>query len=502
MKKKTFAKITALTVALVMLLAFVAACGGNDDPPPLTTGPGPATTPEPTPTPVDDDDDDDDDSMHAPAYDFGGREFVIYTWMPGVATFDPDPGIEDPDSDDIDAWDNLQRILEDFNGSVSYEIAAHEDIFALFVASMVAGSPPGDMVHIPRENLTAAVAGDFLQAMEDVVPASDPFWNPFPEWWTHPTGNVGNRHFGMADTNNPSPWTMSYNKNLMNAAGLEDPGLLYDRGDWTWDVFLTYLRTLTTLGPDGVPNQWGLSGPLEQVLRLMLASNDGSMINTDDFSIGLDSPNSLRAFEFFDQVIVQEQLNRPLPADLEWNSTFTSHVEGTVGFWVNEHWHIWVDGGFHFDPDIHIGGVPFPRGPNNNRGYTHFVNINTGLSIPAGVHEPLQCYNIWFEMATRWRFMSIEALESETGEATLDQWWRATNSYILDTIYGDTEADGDRMLNDWRHNGKFDWGSIMSIMGHDDVMRLASGEVTTAQFIEEVRPEMNDQLDLMFGIVR
>ena len=499
MKMKTvYKKLIALTIALVMMFVFIAACD-NSETPPITTGPGPATTPAPTPTPVEDDDDDDDDSFHDDRFDFGGREFVIYTWMPGIETFDPDPALEDPEHEDIGAWDNLQRILEDFNGSVSYEVAAHEDIYALFVASMLAGSPPGDMVHIPQPSLISAVAGGFIMNMADVVPGGDPFWDPPGTWWSQPVAEVGSNFWGIGFTNTPYPWTMSYNKNILQAAGLDDPGLLYDRGGWTWDVFLNdYLRPLTTFGPDGVPNQWGLSGPPDSMLKLMMASNNGAMIDSSDFSIALDTEASLAAFDFFNQVVVQEQLTKPF---VDWWTDFVAFGEGDVGFWVNEHWSIWV-GGLHFDPDVAVGGVPFPRGPNNNSGYTHFLNINTGIAIPVGVDNPLQCYDMAFEMHTGWRVMSIEAMDSETGIATLEQFLVASSTYVTDTIYGDTEADGQRMLNDWFRNGKLDWGMAMGILGYDDVFRLAQGEVTTSQFIEELRPEINDLIEEFFGALR
>ena len=492
-------KIIALLTVIALIFVMVAACNGGDDPAPAPAPTPEATTPEATPEPVDDDDEDEPEPEPEDLVDFGGREFVIFTWMPGPETFDPDPAIEDPDSDDIGAWDNLQRIWEDFNGSVRYDIAAHEDIYALFVANMLAGAPPGDLVHIPRENLVSAVAGGFLQAAEDIVPADDPFWSTRNTWWTQPTANVGERHYGFAETNTPYPWSMTYNKNLMLEAGLEDPGLIYDRGGWTWEVFTEHLRALMKVDSDGVPTQWGLSGPPSQILRLMLASNDGAMINTHDFSIGLDNPNSQRAFEFFDQIVVQEQLAKPFVDD--WSDMIT-YDEGDVGFWVNEHWLIWVAGNLHNDPDIATAGVPFPRGPNNHSGYTHFININTGIAVPTGVADPLECYQMWFEMATGWRVMSIEAMESETGYATLEQFFVATSTYVTDTLFGDTEADGQRMLYAWTNLGKLDWGMAMSILGYDDVRRLADGEVTTAQFIEEMRPEIQDQLDEMFGAMR
>ena len=495
MQKRLFRKFTALAVVLVMLFIFTAACANNDQP---ASTPAPTPAPAATPAPVQPGGDGEDEPEPDSRFDFGGREFVILNWDGGTATFDPDPAIEDPDADTGD-WDNLQRILEEFNGSVRYEVAAHEDIFALFVTGMLAGgTPPWDFVEIPQSSIMAAVFGDFLTPMEDIVPADDPFWGDFGTWWSLPGTMIDGKHWGMTGPpGNKMPWTMSYNKNLMLDAGLDDPGLLYDRGGWTWDVFVDYLRTLTKLGPDGVPTQWGLSGPPDEILKLMLASNNGSIIN-DAFGFGLDSDNSLAAFDFFDQVIVQESLAKPFT---DWWGDFITFGEGDVGFWVNEHWSIWV-GGLHFDEDVAVGGVPFPKGPANNRGYTHFENIGLGLSVPKGVPNPLQCYDMWFEMATAWRVMSNEALDSETGVATMEEWWDATDSYILDTIYGDTEADGLRMKNDWNKYGKIDWGRVMGVLGYDDVKRLAIGEVTTSQFIEEVRPEINDKIEEFFGAMR
>ena len=94
-------KVIALLMAMTLIFVMVAACNGGDDPAPTPTPTPDTSTPANTPEPVDDDDDDEYVPDTSPTLDFGGRDFVIFTWMPGLETFDPDPAIEDPESDDI-----------------------------------------------------------------------------------------------------------------------------------------------------------------------------------------------------------------------------------------------------------------------------------------------------------------------------------------------------------------------------------------------------------------
>jgi hypothetical protein len=493
--KKKFKKILALLTVLALIIVMVAACGNDTAAP--DTPPPPEPDPAPAPEPAEPDEPDEPDEPEATGLDFGGREFVILSWDQGYETFDPDPGLEDPEYEGQD-WDNLQRIFEDFNGSVRYEIVAHEDIYEHFVRNMLAGNTPWDLVNIPRANLVSAIANDLIMSMENVVPADDPFWGNHGDWWTHPTSEVMGNHYGLGRADNLYPWSMSYNKNLINAAGLDDPGMLYDTGAWTWEVFLEQLRVLTTFDSAGVPNQWGLSGGPDKILRMMLASNDGAMVNTEDFSFGLDNPNSVRAFEFFTQVIVDEQLAKPfVDSWTDWGA----YDEGDVGFWVNEQWFVWAFGNLFWDEEIAIGSIPFPRGPDNNRGYTHFSTGHEGIHIPAGATDPLAIYHMFFEMGMAYRYFSDEAFESETGEATVAQLRSAAMDYIY-FLFGDDPRDAERIADAWQNNGKFEWGEWLEILTYDEVMTLASGEVTSAQFIEEMRPVVTDKIDEMFGELR
>ena len=493
MRKKVHFKIIALLTVLVMLFAL-AACGGTPPEPVAPPTPAPAT-----PAPVEVDPPEDEDPPDFSGLDFGGREFVILTWMPSYQTTDPDPGIEDPEYDG-QGWDNIQRIYNSYNGSVRYEEVANEDLYEYFVINMLAGSANWDAVNIPRENFISAVLADFLYPMEEVVPADDPFWLNNRTAWSAPAGfGPDGKHYGIGGIGNTLPWSMTYNRNIIQAAGLEDPADIYDRGDWTWDVFVDYLRELTTLGADGTPNQWGLSGAPDKILRMMLATNDGAMVDTNTLDFALDSPNSMRAFEFFDQVIVQEQLNKPfVDSWTDWG-TFD---EGDVAFWVNEHWFIWVWGNLQWDEDIAVAPIPFPRGPNNSRGYTQFDQGDTGLSIPRGVADPYLVFRMYDEMGMAYRYFSNEAFDSPTGEATIEQFINADMDYLRMVLFTDDERDPYRIADAWNNLGKFEWGERMDILQYDDVLRLATGEVTAAQFIEEVRPVLNDILDDTFGHLR
>jgi len=490
--KLNIKKIIALLTVMTLIFVMVAACNNEPATPATSPEPSPDTTVT-TPEPADEDEDEDEELPDNEPFSFGGKNFVIFSWDPGYATLDPDPAIEDPDYDG-QGWDNIQRIWNDMQGSVSYELAAYDEIYALLVASVLAGQPLGDIVHVPAANIASAVVNNIIMPLEDVVPANDLFWTG--DDWLFPARELNGKHFFINTKDNIYGVTLSYNKNIIQAAGLEDPGAIYDRGGWTWDVFLEYLQELTTLGPDGVPNQFGLSGRGDMILKMMLASNDAAMIDSSSFEFAVDSPNGMRAFDFYNQIFINERLNKTLTGD-DGADQF-AYDEGDVAFWATEQWYIWAAGNLFWDEEIAIGGVPFPRGPDNRSGTSHFMLPDSGTAIPVGAEDPYGSYRMRYEMYMTFRYFSDEAFESETGEATIEQLLKAAMDYIY-FLWGDTARDAERVAYDWNNHGIFDFGMHMEVLTPEEVFEFTSGEMTAAQFIEEIRPVVNDQLSELFG---
>jgi multiple sugar transport system substrate-binding protein len=85
---------------------------------------------------------------------------------------------------------------------------------------------------------------------------------------------------------------LSYNKNLVKAAGLEDPYLVWKKGEWTWDRFREYARRMTAKGPNGRYLTFGTTIPSFPTDLLPVRDYGGEILGSDGF-VHLDSPAAM-----------------------------------------------------------------------------------------------------------------------------------------------------------------------------------------------------------------
>ncbi|MCL2363689.1 MAG: ABC transporter substrate-binding protein [Defluviitaleaceae bacterium] len=490
-------RIGFIAALLVMALAFLAACGGNDNDTPPQDDPPATTTDAPAPPPTENNQQNANNNEETPPVsgtEFAPREFVWVTWMPDHQTHDPDPTIADPDYLD-QRWINLQRIYEEFGWSIRYEIISYEEIFPAFVASVMAGTPLGDIVELPTTALLVAAQMGLLQAVEDFAPPGADIWQD--DMWVRPGTFFGGNHYAVASRRlNTENTVFAYRQDLIQAAGLELPSVLYERGEWTWDVFLDYLRATTIIGPDGNVVQYGLRGTPRHLMPLIVASNDGHFI-TPELTSGFHLPETVRAFEFLHQIYQTEGLGHPPVND------WYDHIgEGEIdaAFFVAEMWALgdWTPRGQHIGVR---GGVPFPIGPNNTSGNLSMSRILAGPAIPRGVENPYEVYRMLTEMRHSFRYFSEEAYESPIGEATNAQYQNATREGWVHTMFASGE-DADRVLAAMNGLDTFDVGTnigeiqdIITSIG----IQIMEGNGMPAQLLEAYRQQLEDIIDTFFG---
>jgi len=413
--------------------------------------------------------------------------------MPDHQTFDPDPTIEDPDYID-QRWINLQRIYEEFGWSVRFEVISHEEIFPMFVTSVMAGTPLGDIVDLPEAAYLMAAEMGLIQSLESFIPANDPIWSD--DWWVMPTALHRGNHYAIANRSiNTSDMVFGYRRDLIQAAGLEDPAVLWERGEWTWDVFLDYLRATTVVGPDGDMVQYGLRGNPHRILQLMIASNDGAIMN-NDLTHGFGMPQTVRAFELLQQIFQTEGLGHPY-------TDYWSELVGDGGvdtaFFVTEMWTLgWGPRGDHIE---YVAGVPFPTGPNNTSGNVSMSRMSHGPAIPRGVENPYEVYRMISEIRFAFRYFSDPAYESDTGEATVEQFLNATREGWVHTLFA-TAEDADRVLYGMNNLSRFDIGT--NVWDFQDMLYEIGGQImrsegTPAQLLEAHRQQMDDIVATQFS---
>lgn len=186
-----------------------------------------------------------------------------------------------------------------------------------------------------------------------------------------------------------------YNKDLVKQAGLEDPYVLFKRGEWTWDKYREYAQAMTTRRKNGEVETYGTLVPSFPATAIAVWEFGGEMMSPDMRTSRVDDPNTIRAYQFLADLIWKDKV-APTPADTA-NNAF-AFEGGRVGMYFD-----WMGIAPRLRgtvKDFDWDACPPPRGP---KGLTGVVKGNQ-LVIAANSKHPKEA----------WRFMRF--LTSVEGE--------------------------------------------------------------------------------------
>lgn len=165
-----------------------------------------------------------------------------------------------------------------------------------------------------------------------------------------------------------------YNRAILEQFHLEDPMKLYEKGQWTWDMFTQYAETIASSDAE-------LHGYVSDVPELFLGANATSLVkqNTDGrFVLNIDDPAVHSALKMI------QKCKRTAGWWVHENDVFAAFdtgkaaMLGTYTCYQN-----WIK-------NVNYGMVPMPVGPNNTSGVfvsscTIAYGIGAGSDCPAHV---------------------------------------------------------------------------------------------------------------------
>ena len=337
-------RLLPLILAIMMVVAIFAGCGGSEDPATTTTAATTtaatttaatteatttqattaatttaapttaATTPATTPDPFDLAYSADWDAEQWLAYeqqlDFGGRVFTIAADLGDRSPFAED-GTGDVRNDELSyEWYEMWcQIEEDLN--IAIEIIDEIGDLDEFLPWLLAGDNVADVYNIKTHTWFPVYAkGALVKWNSDAMLANGLdinneqfFYQPFTHAWDINGDTYGAR---MASKYVPpeAGWVMYFNKGLVASAGCEDLYEVVRNGEWTWDYFLELAGNVTKDNDgDGVNDTWGIAtgylGFGEEVLL-----NGGKFFDWVDGKLTcmIDSVEALDTYEFLDKV--------------------------------------------------------------------------------------------------------------------------------------------------------------------------------------------------------
>ena len=509
--KKGF-KCTVAIVLGIVLMALLAACGGNNDAPAPTPVPAPtpaaaAPAPAPAPAPGGDTADLPDPVDAAPqAPDLGGRVIRISTQQRDVFGFlgpmyaeenafraaDPESAHYFRESLQIA---NRLRVEEMFNIVIDVVHTPGGGFITTYRESALAGERFADIWEASgAQNMVGAVSG-YIYALDELAERL--------------YAETGATLSFMTDRHTAWPWlefdghiysigrplpTMSntgllLNFGLLERFGAPNPVELYHAGQWTWDALRNILQLTTVdVDGDGVIDYYGFSGSINSLLMQMVIANGGRFVDPNTLTLGHTTPQAMEGLEFAYEIM--SNWWTPGDPDAEYatrgghNDMFFREGRSAIGIgWPGILGNI-MDAG----EEIDYGWVAIPAGPRNTDGITTSGGLRNGVMIIQGAEDPH--YLIWI----------LDELFAWPGddwydlEFTFDQDW--ARSFMPD------EDSVQRLFRVGYEKVVVDIGTLAGLVGgfHNDMAEAwYNGEMTVAQFVEYHRAERQAAIDEWFG---
>lgn len=416
------------------------------------------------------------------AIDMGGRVIKVAAWwqvVPSSADEAPDPAEDTPE--ELAKYENLKRIEEKYNVQVEFVNVPWDDLLPQLTTSVMSGAPYADIVFLPPNFAVPAVINDLVLPISeysrdnsdvntDQIAVESAGYLIDDEYMVKPVGTIVNSSF------------LCYNKELMESLGLKDPQTLYleDPDAWNWDTFLDYAKTATA-DTDGDNNidQYGLSGWVNLYVNNFIAANGGAIYKDYTNEQGIDSPETMEALEFINQLHNVDQVVNDSADLYDWAANTWAYTEGNNLFFSAYGWYFTEN-----KPTFDYGIVPFPKGPSNT-GNTAFGISYDGFCIPAGVENPQDVYQVLEELL--WFFGDDPYVRDDAVEEWLQSVWLTQED--IDMYFEINDNMGQVELQEFIPGYPF--GSVVSGIIND--------QKTVAQVVEENKQIAQDAIDVMLN---
>ena len=459
-------------VLLITLLTSLSACSRQ-------TGDGP-------PTPA--------DGRKAMYTDDGRRIITIGTWFdkyyvskhvsiyddPSVLASDGTPEGDQRIAIELKRLNKIRQIEQKYNVVLEYANMTFDGVQESIRTSIPAGAPDVDIYEADLQFAIPAIVHGWAEPLEGLgLEDTDVFNEQRVMHYLRLMGQKETYLINPVLSGGNNAYVLAFNLDMLRAAGLEDPRDLYDRGEWTWEVWRGYLKALTKdRSAEKLPNIYGWSGYWTHLLQNLMFSNNAAI--AADEKETLSSEGALQVLEFINNIYNVDHTARPWDTS-NWDINNRLYAEGLSGFWVGADWLFQEQGGA--DLPFEIGVVPWPRGPGGNDA-TNTLSAPSGswYFIPKGVEDPRFVYDVLYD----W----VNWYDDDTELGADDSWSRSM--YMNERNYSYAAMMAARPgLDLWESLGRdFRFG----------ITDLLDGSATPAEIVATYSDQYQQALDRFFEI--
>ncbi len=476
---KKFKKLAAVGLAAAMTFSM-AACGSKDDD--STTKADATESQNKTESAATTEDS--GNKGGAPYNEGETRTIKIGTWFDIYYDSTHKDIHDDPSVSDEELaqkhFDVVKEVEEKYNVRIEYVNLTWDGIQESISTSILAGNPDCDIYLTDLSFGIPAALNGYAVNLEDVLDSSYDIMGSKQIMAPVDIGkDSGIYLFNPVKGEDlvAGTYMLAFNKQMLDDAGLEDPNVLYEKGEWTWDKWREYMVALTQdKDGDGVTDVYGFGSRYDFLIYLITMSNGTTIASSEKEN--LSSKEVGECLEFIYNMYNVDHVAMPWDSE-DFNHNQNAYTNGEVASWIDAAWISSSnnDAALGFD----IIWTPFPIGPSGNKDTNGRKNTSSGNAymIPVGVKDPELVYAV-FQDYWNWYHGDIELRDGDMS------WWE--DCALTDANYKVMEYVGDA--------GCFDIWNALGVDYHWD--QLLNGEMTPAQFQETNKQLVQSALDQFY----
>lgn len=348
------------------------------------------------------------------------RVINVGTWWEIYYTSDHDDIYDNPAVTNTETaqmqLDNMRAIEEKYNIELHFVNLTWDGIMESINTSIMAGTPDCDIYMVDLQFGVPAVLNGWAQPISSFAAEDSDIYTDQVVMKYLNVLDMEEDYLFAGNSINTSAYVLGFNMDAINSNGLENPQDLYDAGEWTWDKFYEYCKTLTQdTDGDGKIDQYGYTGWWTTFFSQMNLANGASVASTE--TEGLSSPETLETLEFISK-LYSDGYARPWDPD-DWNINVSAAADGEAVFWTTA---AWVEQSYFIDSEtgetpFEIGIVPFPIGPSGDQ-ETNATRSETDnwQFIPVGIEDPTTVYNVYYDWCNWYNFDTTYRDDTEWSE--------------------------------------------------------------------------------------
>ncbi len=275
-------------------------------------------------------------------------------------------------------------LFEDKGGKINYiNCGGSAKKYDKLSELILANTPPDIFAYEQKMTFPAGIIKERFQSVDSVVDFDSPLWSDVKE--TAEKFVLNGKHY-VAPITYGILSTLTYDMDVIEREGLDDPYELYKNNEWDWDAFYNIMKQYKE-NAQGDEERFGINGWYHS----FIFQSTGQTIITQDPETGeyinnIKNSDLERAAEFLYK-LTKEGLDLST-----WIGSASDAFESNVLFYAMGPW---ASTGSHSPQSgDRWGAVPMPRDPNTDTKYAT-MDINAYMWVKGSTKkEAIKC---WYE---------------------------------------------------------------------------------------------------------